>query len=156
MTGPMCSVRVTLGHRRQFGDADGWNRFHDDVGRHDALLLDDLDPRLDPSQPDPVGEDLGLEFGPAQPQHAVQFRDPDLVVEDLADLLEGESEILQGDEPVEAAELGRLVGAVARRGVHAGGGQQAERVVVAQHAHRHAADSGEVSNAVHDASRTIG
>ena len=65
-------------------------------------------------------------------------------------MLEGEPQVFERDDPVEARELLSFVRAVAGRAVHVCRLQQPDRVVVAQHAHRHLAVPGEVSDAEHD------
>jgi len=41
---------------------------------HGFLRVDEPEPCLDPGQPVPAVEDLGLEFGLPQPQHRVGHR----------------------------------------------------------------------------------
>ncbi|WP_280212785.1 hypothetical protein [Nocardia cyriacigeorgica] len=62
--------------------------------RHDALLLDDAEPRFDLDEPRPVGRDPLFQFGPAQDEHAAQLRAVHLPVEDSAHLFQREPEIL--------------------------------------------------------------
>jgi hypothetical protein len=106
----------------------------DVVGWHGALHLDDLEPRLDLRQPGCVRGDLGLQFGLAQSQHSAQLPGADLLIQNRAHLLEGEAEILQGNDAVEPRELTGLVEPVAAGRVDLGRAEQPDRVVVAQHA----------------------
>ncbi|KAF0791855.1 hypothetical protein P405_11065 [Streptomyces sp. FR-008] len=122
------------------------------MGGHVPLALDRSESRLDLDQPGVGGGHRVLQLGPAQPQHAPQLPGVDLLVHDVADLLKGEAEFLERDDPVEAGELGRGVVAVAVGGIDAGRAQQAGRVVVTQHPDRDTAVPGEVSDGEHGVS----
>lgn len=92
--------------RGQFGDADGGDRFQDDVfGVHVTLFLDETEPRFDADQPGRALLEFCLELSATEPEHAAQLLRTELRLDDLAHLLQGEPEILQGDDPVQPAEL---------------------------------------------------
>ncbi len=126
---------------------------HNVVGGHVSLVFDGAEPRLHPGQPGGVGRDRRREFRSAQPQHAAQLVDADLLVDEGAHLREGEAEVFEGDDPVESGELAGVVEAVAAGRVDPGGPQQSDRVVVTQHSDRHEPAAGEVSDGEHDAYR---
>jgi hypothetical protein len=96
-----------------------------------------------------VGRQLGLQLGTPQAQHPAQLGDVHPVVEDREDLLEGEAEVLERDDPVEPAQLFGVVEPVPAGRVDRGGPQQPDRVVVAQHPDRYPAELGEVSDTEH-------
>lgn len=137
----------------QLRHPDGGDALDDNVVRgHVALALDRSEPRLDLNQPRSRCRHRGLQFGAPQPQHPAQFPGADLLVHDVADLLESESEVLERDDPVQAGELSGGVVAVTAGRVDMGGAQQTGRVVVAQHPDRDTAVPGEVSDDEHDVS----
>ncbi|OEJ21293.1 hypothetical protein AS594_37430 [Streptomyces agglomeratus] len=80
---------------------------------HVPLTLDRPEPRLDLDQPRRRRGHRGLQLGPPQPQHGAQFLGGDLFVQDVLDLLEGQAEVLERDDAVEAGQLGGRVVAVA-------------------------------------------
>jgi predicted amidohydrolase YtcJ len=82
-------------------------------------------------------------------QHPAQLLDRRIAGEQLAHLLQCEAEVSQRQEAVELAELGHLVGPVAARRVDLPGPEQADLVVVPQHARRHLAEPGELSDVQH-------
>ncbi|GHG40523.1 hypothetical protein GCM10018980_14860 [Streptomyces capoamus] len=118
------------------------------------LALDRSEPRLDLDQPCFRGGHGGRQFGPPQPQHAAQFLDAYLPLDDVPHLPKGEAEVLERDDAVQAGELGGGVVAVAAGGVDVGRAQQAGGVVVTQHPDRDAAVPGEVSDGEHDVSES--
>jgi hypothetical protein len=87
---------------------------------------------------------------PSKPQHPAELLDRRIVSEQWADLLQCQAEVSQRQEAVEVAELGHLVGPVAARRVDLPGPEQADLVVVPQHARRHLAQPGEPSDVQHD------
>ena len=117
-----------------------------------SLALDHAETCVDLGQPHRVPLHLGRQLGPPQPQHAAQLTGVDLLVDQRLHLLQREAEILEGDHPVEQPQLGGRVVAVTAVRVDVGGPQQADGVVVAQHAHRHPAQAGEVSDSEHASS----
>ena len=97
---------------------------------------------------------------PAHPQHPPQLVNGQVLVEDRADLLEVEAEVAQGHEAVEPGQLVCRVIAVAGRGIHPVGAEEADLVVVAKHPRGHLAEPGEVSDGqhgvvIHDASHCV-
>lgn len=139
------------GDRAQFRDPNGGDLLDDDVlGGHASLALDGLEPRADLGEPCPCLRQGRFELGLAQTQHAPQFVRVDLLVEDRADLFQGEAEVLERNDAVEQGELVRRVEAVARVRVDPGRAQQSDGVVVAQHPDRHPPVPGEVSDGEHD------
>jgi hypothetical protein len=77
-----------------------------------TLPFDHPEPRLHAGEPDRVRRHLGLQLRASQAQHPAKLDDVDPVVEDRLDLLQREAQILEGDEPVEPAQLPGVVGAV--------------------------------------------
>lgn len=71
-----------------------------------------------------------MDPGPPQPEHPAQFRRADLLGQDRLDLRQGEAEVLQRDDAVQVGELSGVVEAIPVDRVHAGGPEQADRVVV--------------------------
>jgi hypothetical protein len=94
--------------------------------------------------------DVLLDLGSAQPQHPAQLLDRDSVVEHLADLLQAEADVTQGDDAVQPVQLMDAVAAVTVGRVDPIGPEQADLVVVAQHAWRHLSEPGELSDVQHD------
>jgi hypothetical protein len=115
-----------------------------------AVLTSAKQPRLDPGQPGRLGLDLSVDLGPAQLEHPAQFRRADLLGQDRLHLTEGEAEVLQGNDAVQLGELAGLVKAVPAGRVHAGRTEQADRVVVPEHADRYASVPRELPGAEHD------
>ena len=99
--------------------------------------------------PVPAVEDLGLELGLPQPQHGPQLVAGELLVDDGPHLLQPQAEVLQRDDPVQPAQLAGPVIPVAGVRIDVFRAQQPDRVVVPQHAHRHPAEPGEVSDTDH-------
>ena len=135
------------------GDAQRRGGLDDDVlgGGHGGAPLECSEVGFDPAQPGVLVGQVLLDLGAAQPQHPPELLDRRrLSLEQVADLLEAEIQVPQGQQAVEANELGHAVGAVAGGGVDALGTQEAEPVVVPQHARRDLAEPGELSDARHD------
>jgi hypothetical protein len=89
--------------------------------------------------------DLGL----PQPEHPPQFLYRYLTGEGLPDLFQAEAEVAQGHDRVQLAQLLNAVQAVPTGRPDLLGNQQAKLVVVPQHARRHLAEPGELSDGQH-------
>jgi hypothetical protein len=113
--------------------------------------LDEPEPRLDAGQPGRTAGELVLELRLPQPQHAAQLLRGQLRVEDLADLLQAEAEILERDDAVQPGELVGRVEPVPGRLVDDRRPEQPEGVVVPQHPRRHLTERREVSDGEHAA-----
>jgi hypothetical protein len=98
-----------------------------------ALMLNRRQAGLDAGEASGLGLDLRVDLGPAQPEPAAQ---------------------LGGGDPVQLGKLARLVEAVSAGRVDAGGLEQPDRVVVAQHPDRDPAVALELSDAEHGGSRS--
>ena len=83
-------------------------------------------------------------------EHPAELFERHLVVQDHADLIEGETEVAQGQQPMQTAELRDPVRPVPGGRVHSLGLQQTDLVVVTKHPRRNPAEAGEVSDAQHD------
>lgn len=118
---------------------------------HRILLSQGGEPRLDRLQPGCVGDDRRAQLVGPGLQQRPPLASVQLVVEDPADLFEGEPEILQRDEPVGPLQLVRGIAAVAGERIHPRRREQPEPVVVPQHAHRHPGQSRELSDTQHGA-----
>ena len=70
----------------------------------------------------------------AHAQHPSQLIDRYLLIEQVADLLKGKAQITKGDEPVEAGQLSDGVQPIPGGRLDPVGPEQADLVVVAQHA----------------------
>ena len=123
---------------------------HHPVDRDAGLVLNGQQARLDPGQPGRLVLDVSVDLGPAQLQHAAQLGRADLFGQDGLHLAQGEAEVLQRDDAVQLGQLSGLVEAVSGRSVDGGRAEQADRVVVPQHADRHAAVPSELPDAEHD------
>src|SRR5215469_11558047 len=155
MTGPMQPGSYPSGRSCQLARPDRREAFDDDpVGRHTCLVLDCGQPRLDPGEPGSLGLYLSLDLGPAQPEHAAQFRRAHLLLQDRLHLLQGEAKILQRDDAVQLGELARLIEAVSAGRLDAGWTEQPDRVVVPEHPDRDATVPRELTDTEHDMSRS--
>jgi hypothetical protein len=93
--------------------------------------------RLDSTQARLIVRHVLLDLGSAQLQHAAQVLDGEiLAVQQLSDLLEREPEVPERKETVQTADLPDRVEAVAALWIHAIRSEQAELVIVAEHARR--------------------
>ena len=90
--------------------------------------------------------DLGL----AHPQHAPELLEGRVLFEHDADLFQGEAQVAQGHDAVELAELAGGVEAIPVGRIDLFRLEQADLVVVAQHARRHLPEPGELSDIQHD------
>jgi len=145
---------VPRGGAGQLTDPDRREALDDDsVDRHAGLVLDAQQPRLDPGQPGRLGLNAIKDLGPAQLEHPAQFGRAHLLGQDGLHLAEGEAEVFQRDDAVQLGELAGLVEAISAGRVDAGRAEQADRVVVPEHADRYAAVPGELADAEHDESR---
>ena len=122
---------------------------HHPVDRDTALVLDGQQARLDPGQPGRLGLNAIKDLGSAQLEHAAQLGRADLFGQDRLHLLQGEAEVLQRDDAVQLGQLPGLVEAVPVDSINAGRTEQADRVVVPEHADRYAAVPGELPDAEH-------
>src|SRR5207248_6664078 len=74
-----------------------------------------------------------LDLGSADPQHAPELFDRRVLLENVANLLQGEAQFAQGHYPVEPAQLAGSVKPVSVGRVDLVRREQADLVVVAQH-----------------------
>ena len=82
-------------------------------------------------------------------EHAADLVEDDVFGQRLADLLQGEAQVLQRQDAVQARELGGGVVAVAGRRIDRLGFEQPDVRVVAQLADRGLRDAGEVADLEH-------
>lgn len=100
-------------------------------------------------QPEPVARDLSGQLVAAGGQQMMQLPVIEPAVQDLANLLQREAQVLQRDQAVDPAELVGALEPIAGELDHPCRHEQAEPVVVAQHPHRHPGPSGEISDTQH-------
>ena len=72
------------------------------------------------------------------------------IEQNLADLLEPDTEIAQAHDAREHRQLRRVVSPIPVAVVDLGRHEQSDRVVVPQHPHAHPPEGGELSNGVHE------
>jgi hypothetical protein len=96
-----------------------------------------------------VGDAL-LDLCSAHAQHPSQFLGGELVVEEGSYLPQSESQVAQGQESVQAAELGDVVGAVTRLWIDTARYHQTRLVVVAQHSWGYLPEASESADVQHD------
>lgn len=112
------------------GDSHRFDAFDDDfLLRHVVLTLDQSEPRIDLC--DAVTGVVGLPFqlSPTHPQHPAKLSGVNAVAQEFADLPQREAQLLEGDDPVEVAELADLIPTVAGPLVQMRGAEQAQIVV---------------------------
>lgn len=97
---------------------------------------------------------LLLDVGAAQEQHRAQLRGRDILVDDGADLIEAQSELLQYEDAIQPRKLRGAVEPIAACTIDDRGFEQAQLVVIAQEPARNPGDAGEVADPEHAASIT--
>lgn len=123
---------------------------HDDVAVIRTVLAFDLpQPRLDARQPPLFRLQLLCKLRPLELEHAADFVDWQVVIQQRRDLLQREAQVAEREDAVEARQLiGRVV-AVAGLRVDARRPEQAQPIVVPEHLDRNAAELREIANLEH-------
>lgn len=93
--------------------------------------------------------EFGLHLGATQQQHSAQLGRTHTALDDALDVGQGEPEILQDQHLQQVRELRLVIAAVPGGVVDLGGHQDAELVVVPQHARRNSAELRQVPDRVH-------
>ncbi|UTT52736.1 hypothetical protein NMQ05_16895 [Microbacterium maritypicum] len=140
-----------VGHDRADGsEAHGGEGLVDDLDLgHVLLSLDEVETPLHVDESlrgDPM---LLLDLCATDPQQGGDAFGIDAAFEDRRDIIETETQLAQGDDPVQPFQLRGIVGAVSGELVHVGGLEQAGRVPMPEHPVGHLADLRERSDGQH-------
>ena len=125
------------------------------VGRHAAFLVDLAQPPSDALQAGMLGQDLLLDLGLFQAHHAAQLGGRQVFAQELLDLLQRETQILERQDAVQTRQLLGGVVAVAAEAVDPGRHEQAELAVVPQGLDRYLGEFGEVTDLEHTGSTKL-